>query len=160
MRKVGKIVIYLSFVIYVLILLYIVFLSRIGVSSYMPDMSILEYAKINANLVPLKSILRYISAIITGSMNLSIPLSNLLGNLLMFFPMGIYIPFIFMKMRNIKRISVVTIILLLLLEILQFVTKFGEFDIDDIILNFVGAIFGYGVWKFKIVQKLQKLLDF
>ena len=28
------------------------------------------------------------------------------------------------------------------------------FDVDDIILNMLGAIIGYGIWKLKPVQKL------
>ena len=56
MRKVGKIVIYLSFVIYVLILLEIIFISRITVSAYAPDMSVIEYIKSNANFIPFKLI--------------------------------------------------------------------------------------------------------
>ena len=160
MRKVGKIVIYLSFVIYVLILLEIIFISRITVSAYAPDMSVIEYIKSNANFIPFKSITNYISAIITGSMSFIIPFSNLLGNLLLFLPMGIYLPLLFNKNRDIKRISVVMLILLLSIEVIQLVTRFGAFDVDDIILNFSGFILGYGIWKIRFVQKLQKALDF
>ena len=52
------------------------------------------------------------------------------------------------------------IILSLFVEILQFITYRGSTDIDDIILNTIGAIIVYILMKTKIVKNiLEKVLD-
>ena len=52
-------------------------------------MTIWEYAMMHMNLIPFKTIGGYVDAIVNQTINLNIPLENLLGNLLMFLPMGI-----------------------------------------------------------------------
>ena len=65
----------------------------------------------------------------------------------MFLPMGIYLPYLFKKLSNYKSFLVVMLIILFAVEILQFVLKRGAFDIDDLILNLLGAVIGFGLWK-------------
>ena len=64
-----------------------------------------------------------------------------LGNLLVFVPFGIFIPMIFgTKYRKFIFIFLVSIISL---EILQMVTYLGSFDIEDILINTIGASIGF-----------------
>ena len=49
------------------------------------------------------------------------------------------------------------IILILLVEIFQFLTFSGSADIDDIILNTIGAIIGYIIVQSKFVKKILKI---
>lgn len=65
----------------------------------------------------------------------------IVGNLLMFIPMGIMLPLVF-KNINKKNIFVIAILITLLIEILQPIVG-RSFDIDDIIMNFIGSIIGY-----------------
>mgnify|MGYP000501998621 CR=1 FL=1 len=65
----------------------------------------------------------------------------LIGNMLMFIPMGIMLPLVF-KNINKKNIFVVAILITLSIEILQPIVG-RSFDIDDIIMNFIGSIIGY-----------------
>jgi glycopeptide antibiotics resistance protein len=74
----------------------------------------------------------------------------------MFLPMGIYLPFFIRRTNKISVFSISMIILLLVIEVIQVVTKRGSFDIDDFILNMLGALIGFGIWKMKVVQKLLK----
>jgi len=46
------------------------------------------------------------------------------------------------------------VILLFVIEVIQLVTRRGSFDIDDIVLNMLGALIGFGIWKTIFVQKL------
>jgi glycopeptide antibiotics resistance protein len=48
-------------------------------------------------------------------------------------------------------------ILVLIIEIIQFITFMGSADIDDLILNTIGAIIGYGIIKIKMIRKLLKI---
>ena len=61
--------------------------------------------------------------------------------MLMFIPMGIMLPLVF-KNINKKNIFVVAILITLSIEILQPIVG-RSFDIDDIIMNFIGSIIGY-----------------
>ena len=91
-----------------------------------------------------------------GSLNIGIPIRNLLGNLIMFLPMGIYLPYYIKKINKVGGFTILMIILLFIIEVIQVVTKRGSFDIDDFILNMLGALIGFGIWKMKVVQKLLK----
>ena len=52
------------------------------------------------------------------------------------------------------------IILTLIVEILQFITYRGSTDIDDIILNTIGAVIMYMIMKTKFAKKLlKKVID-
>lgn len=134
----------ISSYIYILVLLFILFGMNRGVWA---NMSMMEYALFQMNIIPFKTIGEYIGAICSGSMNLYIPLTNLFGNLFMFFPMGFYLPAWFSKIDTWKRYLASIAVILLLLELLQFVSKRGAFDIDDLILNMLGALAGFYVWK-------------
>ena len=65
----------------------------------------------------------------------------LIGNMLMFIPMGIMLPLV-LKNINKKNIFVIAILIILSIEILQPIVG-RSFDIDDIIMNFIGSIIGY-----------------
>ncbi len=93
-------------------------------------------------------------AMFDDSMNIDIPIKNLGGNILPFFPMRIYLHYFIKKINNISAFSISIIILLFVFEIIQLVTKRGSFDIDDFILNMLGAIIGFRIWQTKFIKKL------
>ena len=67
----------------------------------------------------------------------------LTGNLLMFLPMGFFLPFVseHMDKRGILRIAVVVPVVI---EMIQLIIG-RSFDVDDLLLNFAGIIIGYAV---------------
>lgn len=143
----------LSFVIYLIPLISILFLGTrsLYIGNEVP-LSI--YLRFSANFVPFETITIYIKAIFDGSMNINIPIRNLFGNLLMFLPMGIYLPY-YVKRANKRGVFIIAMFgMLLLIEVIQLITRLGIFDVDDLILNMVGALIGYGIWEMKMVQRL------
>ncbi|GAB6563640.1 VanZ family protein [Bacillus mobilis] len=94
------------------------------------------------NLVPFRSTIRYLTEF--DSYNLDIVLMNTLGNVLIFIPFGFLLPLLFKQINNVKMASKTFIKFILLIESLQLLTFTGVFDIDDIILNMLGALIGYG----------------
>jgi len=68
-----------------------------------------------------------------------------LGNLLVFVPFGLLISMIF-GTKYYKFISIF-LISILSLEILQMITYLGSFDIEDIIINSLGASIGFFSYK-------------
>ena len=139
--------------IYGYILLGILFLSSRG---YEPNTPLTEYIRFSSNIIPFKTISTYISALFTGSMNLNIPIENLVGNFILFIPMGIYLPYFIKKLNKLSIYVTVMTLLLFGIEVVQLVTRRGSFDIDDFILNMLGALLGYFIWKSKVVQNLLK----
>ena len=65
----------------------------------------------------------------------------LTGNLLMFVPMGLFLPLVSTKVDG-KSILKIAIAIPIIVEIVQPVVG-RSFDVDDIILNFAGIVLGY-----------------
>lgn len=145
MRQLVENVMKISFVLYLAILFLLLFVRQRGM--IWSGMTMWQYAQMHGNLIPFRTILEYIKAIADGSMNLNIPLENLLGNLLLFFPMGIYLPYFYKNADTMRKFLSIMLILVLLVETIQFATKTGAFDIDDILLNLTGAAAGYLLWR-------------
>lgn len=72
-------------------------------------------------------------------------IQNIIGNILMFIPFGMFLNAYF----NIKRLSlvIITILYSLSIEITQMIIG-RVFDVDDIILNLMGAIIGWYFSKY------------
>lgn len=64
-------------------------------------------------------------------------------NILLFIPYGFLLPTVFKMARNIKIIFVLGCLSSLVIEIVQNVTRTGVFQIDDIITNTLGTCIGY-----------------
>ena len=99
MKKVIKVIFAISFVFYLLLLVSILYLRP----NFIHHWSYIEYIKHSINIIPFKNISRYIIAIFTGSMNLSAPITNLGGNLILLFPMGFYLPFFIKKIKKVSQ---------------------------------------------------------
>ncbi|WP_100012420.1 VanZ family protein [Lentibacillus sediminis] len=153
MRKILKVLFGVSFIIYLLALVMLLFLGS-NRGHIWTDLSLLEYIRNSSNFVPFKTISTYLQAIFDGSMNFGIPLRNLVGNLVMFLPMGIYLPFFINKINKKSTFNITMVVVLFLIEAIQLVTRRGIFDIDDFILNMLGALIGFGIWETRLVQRL------
>ena len=107
-----------------------------------------------ANLIPLATLYDYAIKLVNDRINVSTVFYNIFGNLIAFFPMGCYLPCIFQKMRKAKMFCVAVLTILVAVEVLQMILGVGFFDIDDIILNFAGAIAGWGVVHIPVINRL------
>ena len=94
----------------------------------------------DANFLPFKTIGPYF----LGEKGWIIAGLNLLGNIGLLVPIGILAPFVFMHMTW-KRALALAIASGLLIEGMQVLLHVGIFDIDDVILNALGVLLGYGV---------------
>ncbi|BBI33450.1 VanZ family protein [Cohnella abietis] len=72
-----------------------------------------------------------------------------LGNFVAFIPFGIVIPLLFRC--NFLRFITLFILSITILEILQMLSRLGSFDIDDIIINTLGAAVGF--WAQRLVHR-------
>jgi len=77
-------------------------------------------------------------------------LFNLVGNVVLFIPLGIFIPVVFPKTDTFCRTMLWAAAVMLCVEIVQLVSLLGSLDVDDLILNLVGAAIGYGIYRIGI----------
>lgn len=94
-----------------------------------------------ANFTPLKTIKMYIDY--AYKLN---SVENLAGNVLVFVPFGFLFP---LAAREGERFWVMLLnafVFVLGIEVFQLFSAFGAFDVDDILLNCLGASLGFGVY--------------
>ena len=103
------------------------------------------------NLVPFKEISRFVTYYdILGMEALII---NLVGNVAAFMPFGFFMPVVSRRSRGPVRIILLGFGFSLMLETIQLVFRVGSFDVDDLILNTLGA--GLGFFCYRRVQRFR-----
>ena len=133
--KVMRIIAVILFFIYLSYLIYLTFFSRHYGRGFVN-----VYRSIN--LVPFKTIVQYA----TANYNRNIIVTNLLGNILAFMPMGFLLPLIWKKLSGFLHVLVSAAAVSILIEAFQYISGAGSADIDDVILNTVGGFLGYGLY--------------
>ncbi|MBZ5753327.1 VanZ family protein [Metabacillus rhizolycopersici] len=99
------------------------------------------------NLIPLNTILFYLS----GTVDFLIAFYNLGANIGLFIPFGLYYVFL-TKKPTIKQLLIITLFTISTIEGLQYITRRGSLDIDDLILNVLGVYIGYCIYP--LIQKV------
>lgn len=102
----------------------------------------------DVNLIPFKTIIPYLTGTVIANSNVMV--INLIGNILLFTPLGFYAG-ILRKHHLLYSISALLAIPLLI-EILQHLTRTGIADIDDLLLNFIGGLLG--ILAHRVLEKL------
>ena len=72
-------------------------------------------------------------------------LLNVIGNAAMFIPSGIVLPFVYKRLNSFWKVLLAGIGISLCIEIIQLPFSVRATDIDDLILNTIGVIVGYGI---------------
>ena len=153
-NKTFKRIALVAFILYGLILIYTTFF---GARTTLTGVSVWEYAVRMANIKPFKTIGMYVKRLGDPSDQMfSVALVNLAVNIVLFFPMAYLLPVLFTKLRHFFATIGVCVGVLVVVEIMQILTRRGSFDVDDFILNMIGAAVGYGVWKLQYVIAKKK----
>ena len=87
-------------------------------------------------------------------LNSSYKMNNLAGNIIGFIPLGIFVPFLFRRLRVAWKTVLMVFLISLSFEMTQLVFGLGVFDVDDLILNTLGGLIGYFV--FMIAHRIWK----
>lgn len=72
---------------------------------------------------------------------------NLFGNIIMFIPFG-FLGWLNAKYFSFKKLIVDFLSVLIIVEALQYLTRLGVFDIDDLAINSLGVWIGFQMRKF------------
>jgi glycopeptide antibiotics resistance protein len=134
-RRWNRKIIIIIFILYSMLILWEMFLGPYRTKT----------TEMGYNLFPLKSIFYFFENYSKESLETF--LINITGNIAFFIPFGFFLPLIFKGMNGLLKISLLTIGIIFFLEIMQMVLKVGYFDIDDILLNWIGIIIGYFICK-------------
>jgi len=117
-----------------------------------------NYYRLPINLIPSKDVVEQIGSISTSyggdiAFSIRLILRNVLGNLILLTPLGVISPILWKQISSIKMvikqgfIVSVCIELLQLIEILTRIVSARAVDIDDVILNVLGIVIGYLIYR-------------
>ena len=114
-------------------------------SGWMEGLSYEDQLRHNINIVPLFTIKNYWNVVVnrTNDSVLVHCVINLLGNILLFIPIGVMMPRLWKKQRNYFRFFATCFGVMFFIEVLQLFTLLGSFDVDDLILNLFGMTLGF-----------------
>lgn len=85
-------------------------------------------------------------------------IKNIVGNSIMLIPLSFLLMVKNKKFNNILRQTIIILPITISIEVLQAFTHVGVFDIDDILLNYLGTIvFTFLITRFSIIDKIRKI---
>lgn len=123
----------LCFIIYVMCLFYVVTFQDVSWST--------------SNFIPFKEMFRY-------RLGSTLFFKNVLGNMIMFMPYGFFVSY-FLKLKKPLSIFLLSILTSFTIEFTQL--QIGRvFDVDDIVLNIVGALLGFLIYH--LINKLKEYM--
>ena len=141
MRKKSGAFLWTAFVLYLLCLALLLFQRRLQ-----PEQSF--------NLTPLRTIRGYLLILgrddVAAASLRPYAATNFLGNILAFLPLGLFLPLLFPRQRRLWLFLLTAALCIALVELLQLLSRRGALDVDDLLLNWPGAILGWLLWRFGI----------
>jgi glycopeptide antibiotics resistance protein len=93
---------------------------------------------LSSNFTPFKTIFGYL----VHETNKNIAIRNIVGNLALFIPFGFLLPMLVGRKLNYWKIIMLSFLMSLVLELVQ-LFSIGSCDVDDLLLNTIGAALGY-----------------
>lgn len=115
-----------------------------------------DYTQVKMNFIPFANLFGHIQR--KESLNTMLYLFvEYAKNIALFFPLGILLPLLFEKTKNLGFFTIITIAIILICELLQQLASVGVFDIDDCFTNLLGAYIGYVVYRTSVFLVVSKL---
>lgn len=137
-NKLFRVLEILLFAVYLAVLCYFLFIAERMGRTY--SERVYHY-----NLMPLKEIIRFWTY--RHTLGFWSVMLNLVGNVAAFIPFGMFLPRLFRPCRRFVVTVVLAFEFSLCVEILQLVWKVGSFDVDDILLNTLGGVLGFFMYR-------------
>jgi glycopeptide antibiotics resistance protein len=125
---------------------YFILFKEVSAHDWWDKMTMRIANRKGVNLIPFYSIKHY-----------GMFASQVVGNFLMLLPLGIYIPLMYKKINGFIAVTFVCMIVSAGIEIMQLVTNFRVTDVDDVILNTLGAGLGYLIYS--VMKSSKSSLD-
>lgn len=147
------------FVFYLITLFVALIASRINPATFAADVAFYRAnVALMTNFIPFATVRLYWRALIYNYIGPVIPLSNLIGNVLLFMPMAVFLPCLFPSTRKPWRFIVLMLAVLMAVESLQLILCCGSCDIDDVLLNLMGTVGLYFLLRAPAIERLLRAL--
>lgn len=143
MKDKTKIIKYIFSGIYAAVMLILLFGRP---SAYSPSLTYPKQLWHSINLVPFSTVSEYFGYLLEGGYMVRQAIINLGGNVIMFIPLGVFLPLLWEKMRRFPPHVLTTAGIITTVELIQLFTLRGALDIDDLILNVVGSAVGFAFY--------------
>lgn len=133
----------LLFAVYVAAMLWLLFGQRLDTVVYQQGLAD------SINLQPFATVMMYWKLLRDGGSAYYVrhAFINLLGNVVMFVPLGYFLPSLFGRLRSFFKTVLFALCIIVTVETVQYFTMLGTCDIDDLILNLAGVAVGYPIWR-------------
>ena len=101
------------------------------------------------NIIPIVHIVRDLLELLTPQKTIikEHTIQNIIGNIILFIPLGIFLPLLIDKYRCINKVILAAFICSVSIELIQLILRqfeiYRSVDIDDVILNTLGALLGF-----------------
>lgn len=133
---------------YVLMLVYIVFLSPERMHRTIPESTRIRWIPVKSTVENFTYLMR--SPVLKGLWNFFM---NLFGNVVLFIPLS-FILILICRISGTKVIVLAALLLSVAIEVIQYTFSLGVADIDDVILNAAGAFIGIHLCRYFIRSSL------
>ena len=133
------------FVLYCAVMLYLL-LCRANASKTIPYT---DQLITRLNLIPFQTLRQqfYFLSLRDNPVLVRHAVINLVGNVVMFIPLGLFLPTLWPRLRTLWKVLLRCAMAIALVEITQALLLTGWCDIDDLLLNLLGASIGYGIFR-------------
>ena len=133
-----------AFILYTLVMLWLLLFD--GRTGWEPDRPYVE--QLRSMPYPFQTIVQFGRIILTGNPSYLIPhaWTNLIGNTVLFVPLGFFLPFLFKRCRMAKRTFFTGLLIITVVELTQFFSLRGSLDFDDVMLNTLSILLGFWIW--------------
>ncbi len=144
-KKLWRFVVFTAFLCYLAVMLHLLFFQRMGHTS---PLSYWERVESSVNLVPFHTISQF-----WGNLSserdyiVRRAFVNLAGNIAMFVPIGLFLPYFRKKYRKLRYFLPAVIFMISCVEVIQLFTLLGSCDVDDLIFNVIGAFLGFLIFS-------------
>lgn len=128
----------LLFIIYLVLLVYFLFFAE----SMGRKISDREYSY---NLILFKEITRFIKY--RNELGMTAVFTNIIGNIICFIPLGCMLPILSVKVRKLLLAVLICFEVSIVIELIQLIFKVGSFDVDDMVLNTLGGLIGFLIYR-------------
>ncbi len=151
-----KVTVWIVFIIYLMLLLnFTLFDEYFGRTEFRliftaPDDITGIYTKTSLNLIPFKNIGNFTVKFLSGQLSSRFFLTNVVGNLLAFAPMAVFLPLISERCKKPLPFTLTVGVGIVLIEVAQILLLTGFCDIDDLILNLGGALVVYAILRIPV----------
>lgn len=112
----------------------------------------------NVNLIPFHTVFLFLR-LLTGDYGPILyrdAVVNLVGNVIMFLPLGFFPPNLSKNFRPLRKCLLRGTVIIVCVELTQLFLKVGSCDVDDLILNVFGIVLGYGMYCLTSTGKSKK----